>query len=165
MRIRLPALFLFVAATACLSAKTLVNVDRQGVGIRGYDPVAYFTDARAVPGIPSITSTTDGVTYFFATPEHKAAFDAAPEKYEPQFGGFCAYGVSRGSLIEIDPTAFQIVNGRLLLQYSRGVMEKFNRDAATNLQKAERNWMLLLEKKGKSTTEARFQDPPHLTSR
>lgn len=143
------ALFSLLLPTSSLVAKTLVNVDRHGIGINGYDPVAYFTDAKAVKGNPAISSSTDGVIYYFATPEHKASFDANPAKYEPQFGGFCAYGLSRNSLVEIDPTAFQIVNGRLLLQYSKGIMFKFNKDAAANLQKADQNWPILLQKKGK----------------
>jgi YHS domain-containing protein len=139
----------FLALTSLLSAKTLVNVDRSGIGIRGYDPVAYFTDGKAEKGVPQFSSTAGGVTYLFATAEHKAAFDANPSKYEPRFGGYCAYGVSRGSLIEIDPSAFQIVNGQLLLQYSKGVMVKFNKDQTVCLQKAETNWPVLVEKKGK----------------
>lgn len=131
------------------SAKTLVNVDRHNVGIRGYDPVAYFTDGKAVKGLPQFTSTADGVTYLFTSVAHKVAFDANPSKYEPRFGGYCAYGVSRGSLIDIDPSAFQIVNGELLLQYSKGVMERFNKDQAACLQKADLNWSTLVEKKGK----------------
>lgn len=140
---------LLTSSAAILSAKTLVNVDRHGIGINGYDPVAYFTDGKAVKGNPVIISSADGVIYCFDSPEHKAAFDANPAKYEPQFGGFCAYGLSRNSLVEIDPTAFQIVNGKLLLQYSKGIMEKFNKDAANNLQKADQNWPILVEKKGK----------------
>jgi len=142
-------LFSLLLPASSLVAKTLVNVDRHGIGINGYDPVAYFTDAKAVKGNPAISSSADGVIYYFASPEHKAAFDANPAKYEPQFGGYCAYGLSRNSLVEIDPTAFQIVNGRLLLQYSKGILEKFNKDAVANLQKADQNWPLLVEKKGK----------------
>jgi len=149
MKINLLILVTFLGITTLLSAKTLVNVDRSGIGISGYDPVAYFTDGKAEKGLPQFSSTADGVTYLFATSDHKATFDSSPSKYEPQFGGFCAYGLSRGSLIEIDPTAFQIVNGRLLLQYSKGVMNKFNKDAVTNLQKADQNWPILLDKKGK----------------
>ena len=149
MKTRSLTALLLLAATSLLPAKTLVNVDRHGLGIKGYDPVAYFTDAKAIQGSPSVTSTADGVTYYFATPGHKATFEANPAKYEPQFGGYCAYGLSRGSLVDIDPAAFQIVNGRLLLQYSRGVMENFNKDAAVNLGKADQNWPLLVEKKGK----------------
>jgi YHS domain-containing protein len=139
----------FLGLTSLLAAKSLVNVDSKGVGIRGYDPVAYFTEHAAVKGNPTVTSTYGGVVYLFSSPEHKSLFDAAPEKYAPQFGGYCAYGVSRGSLIEIDPNAFQIVNGQLLLQYSKGIMAKFNKDQASLLQKADSNWALLVEKKGK----------------
>lgn len=149
MKTLLLSAFLLSCSSACLPAKTLVNVDRHGIGINGYDPVAYFTDSMAVKGNPSIASSADDVTYYFATPEHKAAFDANPAMYEPQFGGYCAYGLSRGSLIEIDPKAFQVVNGRLLLQYSKGIMEKFNKDAVNNLRKADQNWPVLVEKKGK----------------
>ena len=139
----------FVTMTSLLTAKTLVNIDRSGIGIRGYDPVAYFTDGKPEKGLPQFSSTADGVTYLFISAAHKAAFDANPSKYEPRFGGYCAYGVSRGSLIEIDPSAFQIVNGMLLLQYSKGVMVKFNKDQSACLQKAETNWPVLVEKKGK----------------
>jgi YHS domain-containing protein len=142
-------LLAFVALTSLLPAKNLVNVDRSGVGIRGYDPVAYFTDGKAEKGSQQFSSTANGVTYLFASAAHKAAFDANPSKYEPQFGGFCAYGVSRGSLVEIDPNAFQIVNGHLLLQYSVGIMKKFNQDQSALLAKADANWLLLIEKKGK----------------
>ena len=138
-----------LALSYSLEAKTLVNVDRNGVGIRGYDPVAYFKDGKAEKGLPQFTSSAGGVTYLFASTEDKAEFDANPLKYVPQFGGYCAYGVSRGSLVEIDPSAFQIVNGQLLLQYSKGIMEKFNRNQSISLQKAESNWPILVEKKGK----------------
>jgi len=69
--------------------------------------------------------------------------------YEPAFGGFCAFGVSRNKLVEIDPEAFQIVDGRLLLQYSKGVRSDFNKDAQGNLTRAKANWPALVERKGK----------------
>ena len=149
MRIPLFQSLLLILSASALFGKNLVNVDAKGVGIKGYDPVAYFTDHVAIKGDPSQSSTTDGVVYFFSSAEHKSAFDANPSKYEPRFGGFCAYGVSKGSLVEIDPNAFQIVDGQLLLQYSKGVMAKFNKDQAALLQKADSNWQVLLEKKGK----------------
>ena len=144
----LPSLF-YLALTSLMAAKSLVNVDSRGVGIRGYDPVAYFTDHTAMKGDPSLSSTNGGVIYLFGSAAHKSLFDATPAKYEPRFGGYCAYGVSRGSLIEIDPNAFQIINGQLLLQYSKGVMAKFNKDQASFLQRADSNWAVLVEKKGK----------------
>jgi YHS domain-containing protein len=135
--------------TTTIFSKSLENVDSHGVGIQGYDPVAYFADNKPEKGIAQFQSSHEGVIYYFASAEHKATFDSNPTKFVPQFGGFCAYGVSKGSAVEIDPTAFQIVDGRLLLQYSHGVLEKFNKDSAGNLKKADANWPVLLEKKGK----------------
>jgi len=149
MKSPLPLLLLPILAASCLSAKSLVNVDPNGIGIKGYDPVAYFTDHAAVKGDPSLRSTNGGVIYLFATKGHKEGFDDQPSKYIPRFGGFCAYGVSREAVIPIDPTAFQIVDDHLLLQYSKGVMQKFNRDQAGNLAKANRNWPSLVDKKGR----------------
>jgi YHS domain-containing protein len=131
------------------SAKTLVNVDRSGVGIKGHDPVAYFTDNKAVKGNPQFQSRVNGVIYYFASAENKAAFDANPPKYEPQFGGFCAWAVSRGYTASIDPNAFQIVNGRLLLQYSLKVRKDFSADTEGNLKRADANWPSIVEKRGK----------------
>jgi len=138
----------FLTLVFPLSAKNLVNVDRNGIGIRGYDPVAYFHDGKPEKGRPEYRSFSKGVTYLFASAEDKAAFDATPLTFAPQFGGYCAYGVSKGALVEIDPSAFQIVNGQLLLQYSKGIMEKFNRDQSHSLQMAKSNWLILVEKRG-----------------
>jgi YHS domain-containing protein len=144
---------LFLAAALTLPApaqtKTLLNLDKSGLALQGYDPVAFFKDNAPVMGKPSITSTDHGATYQFASQSHKKLFDKDPAKYEPAFGGFCAYGVTRKKLVEIDPDAFQIVNGRLLLQYSTGVRDTFNKDQAGNLTKADANWPALVDKKGK----------------
>ena len=129
--------------------KTLLNLDKTGVAIQGYDPVAFFTDNKPVKGDPKFLAKRDGAIYFFASPEHKALFLQNPAKYEPQFGGYCAYGVSRNKLVEIDVDAFQIVDGKLLLQYSKGVRDDFNEDAKANLARANANWPGLLAKKGK----------------
>ena len=75
-----------LALSYILSAKTLVNVDHSGVGIRGYDPVAYFKEGKAEKGLSKYRSSADGVTYLFNSTEDKAAFDANPLKYAPQFG-------------------------------------------------------------------------------
>jgi len=91
----------------------------------------------------------DGAIYFFASKEHKELFAQDPAKYEPAFGGYCAYGVSRNKLVEIDVEASQVVDGKLLLQYSKGVRDDFNQDVKGNLAKADANWPALLAKKGK----------------
>ena len=142
-------LFLAVAWPALGQSKTLLNLDKAGLAIQGYDPVAFFTDHKPVKGKAEFTARHNGATYLFTTKEHRDAFEAAPAKYEPAFGGYCAYGVSRGKLVEIDVQAFQIVDDRLLLQYSKGVREDFNKDAKGNLARANTNWPGLVEKKGK----------------
>jgi YHS domain-containing protein len=131
------------------ASKTLVNVDDSGVAIQGYDPVAFFTDNKPVKGDPNILVKHDGAVYFFASKEHRDLFKADPAKYTPVFGGYCAYGVSRNKLVSIDVDAFQIVDGKLLLQYSKGVRDDFNKDAKNNLAKANANWTGLVAKKGK----------------
>jgi YHS domain-containing protein len=130
-------------------SKTLLNLDASGVAIQGYDPVAFFTDGKPVKGEVKFASKRNGAIYLFTCKEHKELFNADPAKYEPVFGGYCAYGVSRNRLVEIDVDAFQLVDGKLLLQYSKGVRDDFNKDTPGNLAKANANWPGLVEKKGK----------------
>lgn len=138
-----------LALIASAQSKALLNLDKNGLAIQGYDPVAFFTDRKPVKGSEKFPYRHNGATYYFATKEHRDAFKAEPAKFEPQFGGYCAYGVSRGKLVEIDVEAFQIVDGKLLLQYSKGVRDDFNKDTKGNLAKASTNWPALVEKKGK----------------
>src|SRR5262245_61471973 len=146
-------LLIFCVASVALpqlgQSKELLNLDKNGLAIQGYDPVAFFTDSKPVKGKSEFQFRHDGALYYFASKEHRDLFKADPAKYEPAFGGFCAYGVSRNKLVQIDVNAFQIVNGRLLLQYSKGVRDYFNKDTKTNLVKADNNWPGLVEKKGK----------------
>ena len=145
-------LALFVATVALPLAgqtKTLLNLDKTGLAIQGYDPVAFFAEGKPVKGRPKFPARHNGALYYFASKEHRDLFKADPAKYEPAFGGYCAYGVSRNRLVEIDVDAFQIVDGRLLLQYSKSVRDDFNKDTKGNLTKANTNWPALAEKKGK----------------
>lgn len=130
------------------ATKQLVNIDQDGVGLQGYDPVAFFTENRPVKGSPEFTSIFKGVTYHFASAENRNTFNKTPAKYEPQFGGFCAYGVSRGKKVPIKIEAFQIVNGRLLMQYDLDVRDKFNKDTIGNLKSADEKWPSVLEEYG-----------------
>ena len=129
--------------------KSLLNLDQTGVAIQGYDPVGFFTDNWPVKGDPRFVARRDGAIYLFASKEHKEMFIKEPAKYEPAFGGYCAYGVSRNKLVEIDVEASQVVEGRLLLQYSKSVRDDFNKDTKANLAKADANWPGLVAKKGK----------------
>src|SRR5258708_2967335 len=148
-RFSLLFLVMVLALPALGETKTLLNLDKAGVAIQGYDPVAFFTDGKPVRGTPQFVSRHNGAIYQFASREHKELFTKDPAKYEPAFGGYCAFGVSRNKLVEIDVEAFQIVNGRLLLQYSKSVRNDFNKDMKSNLAKAEQNWPALVEKRGK----------------
>jgi YHS domain-containing protein len=131
------------------TTKSLQNLEKSGVAIQGYDPVAFFTQNKPVKGISQFQSAYKGATYYFASAEDKAAFEAAPAKYEPQFGGYCAYGVSQGHLAPVKIEAFQIVEGRLLMQYDIDVKNTFNKDQSGNLNKADKNWPGLVDKKGR----------------
>lgn len=142
-------LTLGLALPVFAQTKTLLNLDKTGLAIQGYDPVAFFTDNQPVKGDAKFTASYHGATYRFATADHQKTFEADPAKYEPQFGGYCAYGVSRNKLVEIDVQAFQIVGGKLFLQYSKSVRETFNKDTTGNLAKADANWPGLVAKKGK----------------
>jgi len=148
-RFYLLVLFVVLALPTFAQNKTLLNLDKTGVAIQGYDPVAFFTDNKPVKGDEKFLVKHGGAIYFFASKEHRDLFKADPAKYEPVFGGYCAYGVSRNKLVEIDVDAFQIVDGKLLLQYSKGVRDDFNKDTKGNLTKADANWPALVAKKGK----------------
>jgi len=140
------AFFSFIASLSTALAGASVNVDRNGIGIQGYDPVAFFTDGKPVIGKEEFQSNYHDVVYHFASAEHQAMFDANPSAFEPQFGGYCAYGVTKGHLAPVKIDAFQIVNGRLLMQYDKSVRETFNKDQRGNLELADKNWPALSEK-------------------
>ena len=137
---KLLVLLLVVSFSAFGQGKSLQNLDKSGIAIQGYDPVAFFTQNRPVKGLPEFESQYHGARYLFASAEDKATFDANPAKYEPQFGGFCAFGVSKGKTVPVKIEAFQIVNGRLLMQYDLDIKKEFNKDTQGNLQKADQNW-------------------------
>ncbi|WOD41606.1 YHS domain-containing (seleno)protein [Nodosilinea sp. E11] len=111
-----------------------------GLAIRGADPVAYFTEGKAVKGSADYETTWSGATWRFSNAENLAAFTADPEAYAPQYGGYCAKAVSGGSLASIDPEAWSIVDGRLYLNYSAGVQKQWQGDIAGNITKANQNW-------------------------
>jgi len=137
-------LFFFVCLSVSASfALTAPNVDKNGVGIEGYDPVAFFTDGKPVLGKKEFHVTYRGVIYRFASAEHQAIFEKAPAKYEPQFGGYCAYGVAQGHLAPGKAEAFQIVNGQLLMQYDSHTRDEFNKDQQANLDAAQSKWQTL----------------------
>jgi YHS domain-containing protein len=131
-------------------AASLVNVaGASHIAIEGYDPVAFFTDAKPVKGSPSISATHQGAVYFFATEEHKQLFTVSPDKYVPQYGGFCAFGVGLDALFPVDISTWQVRTGKLYLNLDHDILKKFNADFNGNVAKANENWPGLVQKNGK----------------
>ena len=132
------ALVLFASLTF---AGEPVNKSRwTGSAINGYDPVAYFTKGEPVEGSSDHEVEWNGATWRFASAEHKALFAKDPKKYAPQYGGFCAYGVSQGYTVGIDPHAWEIVDGKLYLNYNGDVQQEWLKDVPGHIAKADKNW-------------------------
>ncbi|MHA1546556.1 MAG: YHS domain-containing (seleno)protein [Alphaproteobacteria bacterium] len=112
----------------------------KGVAINGYDPVAYFTQEKPVAGTPAFTTSWKGATWRFSTSANQASFVKNPEKFAPQFGGYCAYAVSKGATAKTEPDAWTIVQGKLYLNYSKSVRTIWRKDVPGNIAKANANW-------------------------
>ncbi len=117
-----------------------VNVDAEGVALHGHDPVAYFTEGKAVPGVARFEHQWNGARWRFANAANRDAFAKAPDKYAPQFGGYCSWAVSRNYTADVDPNAFAVVNGKLYLNYSTDVQTRWRVDRDGNITKAEGHW-------------------------
>jgi YHS domain-containing protein len=132
-------------AQTALRTKTF-NLEK-GIAIQGYDPVAYFTQNKAVKGKKELSVFAEGATYYFSSQTNKDLFLKDFRKYEPQYGGWCAYAMgASGEKVEIDPDTFKIVNGKLFLFYHSWInntLTKWNKDEINLKTKADRNWQLL----------------------
>ncbi len=128
--------------------RVLVNRDRDGLAVQGYDVVAYFTDGKPVKGDSRWRTAWNGAVYQFASAGHKATFEADPSRYEPQFGGYCAYAASIDKVSPIDPQFWEIQDGRLILQHNQRAWDLWHADAAGNLVKADANWPGLVARNG-----------------
>ena len=111
-----------------------------GLALRGYDPVAYVEAERPTPGDPAHSFTYLGSKFLFASAANRAKFVAAPDKYAPQFGGFCALGTANGYKVATEPDAFKVVGGKLYLNYNRKVLDIWSKDAPGYIAKANENW-------------------------
>lgn len=123
-----------------------VNRARDGVALRGYDTVAYFKDSRAVKGAAQFEHEWMGARWRFASKENRDAFAASPEKYAPQFGGYCAWAVGHNYTADADPEAWRVVDGKLYLNYNRSVQQKWEQDRAKWIEEGHRNWPHLHKK-------------------
>jgi YHS domain-containing protein len=130
-------------AQTAAKRKAEFNLEKN-IAIQGYDPVAYFTQKKAVKGKATIAATYEGVIYYFATQADKDLFTKNPSNYEPQYGGWCSYAMgSSGEKVEIDPETFKIVDGKLNLFYNayfNNTLKTWNKDEARLKTKADANW-------------------------
>ncbi len=114
------------------------------LALQGYDPVAYFTQKKAVKGKKEFSVVHEGVLYYFASNADKVLFAKNPSAYEPQYGGWCAYAMgANGEKVEVDPETFKIVNGKLFLFYNaffNNTLKSWNKDEVNLNKKADANW-------------------------
>jgi hypothetical protein len=126
-----------------------INTDGSGLALKGYDAVAYFVEGKAAKGSPAFEYEWNGARWRFANAINRDRFAHSPEAYAPQFGGFCAWAVSRNYTADIDPQAFDVLNGKLYLNYSTLVQLRWKVDRAENIRKADVNWPKLLQQAAK----------------
>jgi hypothetical protein len=140
----LGSLILSVAAYAAGPVPAL-NKDKKNVALKGYDAVAYFEQGKPVKGSPEFIYEWKGASWMFASAHDRDTFVAMPEKYAPQFGGYCAWAVSNNYTADADPEAWKIVDGKLYVNYSRAAQEKWEKDLYTRIADGNKNWPALHE--------------------
>lgn len=119
---------------------------RTDTAINGYDTVAYFTAGKPVKGQDSLATDWMGAKWKFSSPANLALFKADSEKYAPQYGGYCAYGVTQGSLVKVEPEQFTVRDGKLYLNYDAEVQAKWLKDPVGYIQDADTKFQPLLKK-------------------
>jgi YHS domain-containing protein len=119
---------------------------RSKLALDGYDAVAYFKGGRPVKGSKEHAATWNGATWHFASAENKAAFEANPQAFAPQYGGYCAWAVSEGYTAKGDPNHWRLVDGKLYLNYNASVQRNWEKDIPGRVAKGDRNWPKVLGK-------------------
>jgi YHS domain-containing protein len=131
------------AGTSKKGAKgPVVNVDKNGVILHGYDAVAYIKQKKPVKGDPKYSSSYGGATYYFASARDKAAFEKSPAKYAPQYGGYCANGMTKRKLNDSDPNVFYVYKAKLYVCSDAKAGKSFYSHPDANIQKADANWRI-----------------------
>jgi YHS domain-containing protein len=139
-------LVLTIAGLQPASAGGVVNASWTGTAIDGYDPVAYFKEGKPVEGDSEYSYDWMGATWYFASAENRDLFVTDPEKYAPQYGGYCAYAVSQGGTADIDPDAWKIEDGKLYLNLNKKVQAIWLKDVPGYIAKANANWPSIRDK-------------------
>lgn len=139
-------LFSILASSIAYAAKPVYSGGRERAAIRGYDPVAYFTQGQPVIGLKEFTLQHKGAKWMFSSQANLEAFKSNPEKYEPQYGGYCAYAVANGSTASSKPEYFTVHQGKLYLNYSKSVYKKWGKDKDGYIDSANKEWTELVNK-------------------
>jgi YHS domain-containing protein len=135
------ALLIFMLLFSSVSfAASPINIDSNGLAIKGYDPVAYFIMDKPFKGKKDLAYEWKGAKWRFSSENHMKLFIEDPEKYAPRYGGYCAYGVAVNALFDIKPEAWSIVDGKLYLNKNLDVRETWRKDIHGNIKKADMNW-------------------------
>ena len=137
------AFFIGAASLANAMQPSVYSVD--GVAIGGYDPVGYFDHLQPVKGSPEYAAEWSGATWHFASEANRSRFLENPELFAPQYGGYCAYAVSQGSIAKTEPDAFTIHDGKLYLNYDLAVQRIWRWDVPGNIEAADENWPGVLD--------------------
>ena len=148
MKKYLPALIALLFSAGTINAQTAVRVKEfnleKGLAIDGYDPVGYFTENKAVKGNKQFSASAEGVIYYFSSAANKDLFIKDYKKYEPQYGGWCAYAMGKnGEKVSVDPETFKITDGKLYLFYNKyftNTLKDWNKNEATLKKNADMNW-------------------------
>ncbi|WP_298985006.1 YHS domain-containing (seleno)protein [uncultured Roseibium sp.] len=128
------------AVSAIVATSALPAYAKSPLALTGYDPVTYFSGKTPKRGRAEFTAQYRGLTYQFTSARNRDTFSANPASYAPQFDGYCAYGVSRGYKVGVDPLAYKVVAGKLYVNYSKPVQRTWSRDIPGYIAKANRNW-------------------------
>jgi len=123
-----------------LSFASAINIGTNDLAIKGYDPVAYFSQNKAVEGSADFTATHDGAIYRFTSAKNRDLFNANADRYAPQYGGYCAMGVALNKKLDVDPHAFYIQDNKLYLNLNKDVQKKWLTDVPGHLKTANRVW-------------------------
>ena len=136
-----------LAACSNAGSSVAINAGTDGLALRGFDAVAYFAVENAVKGDTKYEYAWNGAKWLFSSEENMKKFQASPETYAPQFGGYCSFAVSEGYTADADPEAWKVVDGKLYLNYNNQVREKWEKNQNERIQTGTANWQEFKTKK------------------
>jgi YHS domain-containing protein len=132
-------LFCLIILSSAIAQSGEVFTTEAGA-ISGYDPIAYFKEGKAIKGKKEFSTMWNGAHWLFSSEQNLETFKSTPEKYAPQYGGYCAYGASEGHKSPTQPDAFTIVNDKLYLNYNKNVKIEWSKNQKERIQTADQNW-------------------------